>query len=522
MMTYLRYWLPVGFLLVGVGVGWFLPSFSSKWPIVVMGFLLLPLAWSFHYLEKATFSWREPEVYLWLSVGLGLLTSALAANPYLALRGWFIFLAGALVYLLVRSLTPEHRQPLLIGVTFVGVVTVGWSYLATKTSLSIPWVPSVSKDPLLLAAASLLPLACAVLLLVRARDWGLRIVFAATSVLLLSPWAFPNTWHTWQNSWAALVQQMHVVTQVFSAHPVVGVGLGNYAYYFSRFASDASVFVQHAPSSIVDVVVGFGTLPIFAFVIFLYFSVRQVVAQKIRINWVYVACLCLLGIVTFVTFVDHPVVVLSWSVLLGLMSTPLITKEQSDVDTRKIFRRLLIGGGGVVAILSLAMGLGINRFGKAERAAQAGDTKSASSLYASALRFDADPEARRAYAESLWLNGHQKKELSEAEHQAQLAYQWNREDAFAYQVAARVAFSAGKNADAEQLYEEVLKRDTFFSLDAAVSLAGVYKKQSKTAEERQVLEQALIPFTPEVIAKGFAFSTIPQQLEQIKKRLAEL
>jgi tetratricopeptide (TPR) repeat protein len=512
----------VGFLLIAVAAGWFLPSFTSKWPLVVMGFLLLPLAWSFHYLVKIKFSWREPAVYLWLSVGLGLISSALAANPYLALRGWLVFLAGVVVYFLVRSLTPEHRQPLMIGIVIVGVVIVGWSYLATKTSLSIPWVPVVSKDPLLLTAAVLLPLACAIILLIRAQGRGLRVLFAAIAIFLVSPWVLPSTWQAWHSAWAALTQQMNVLQQIFSAHPLVGVGSGNYTFYFPRFASNASVYAEHAPSSLVDAIVGFGILPIAAFLVFLFFSIQPLVAQKAKMPWVYVACLGLLGAVACVVFVDHPAVALSWPILFGLMSSPFITQEGSSQETRRIFRRSLLVGGWVVALLSLAMGFGINRFGRAERAAQSGDTKSAASLYASALHFDADPMQRRAYAESLWLNGHQKKDLAEAEHQARLAYQWNREDTFAYQVAARIAFSEGNNAEAERLYKEVLQRDRFFSLDAAISLADVYKKQGKKVEEQQLVEQTLAPFTVEVVEKGFAFSTISQQLEQIKKRLVDL
>jgi hypothetical protein len=522
MMTYLRYWLPVGFLLLAVAIFWFLPSFSSKWPLVVIGFMLLPLAWSFHFLVKQKFSWREPSMYLWIAVALALISSIFASNPYAALHGWFVFLVSVVVYLLVRSLTAEHRTPFMVGVIIVGLIVVIWSYLATKTSLFLPWLPSVGKDPLLLAASTLLPLACALGLLFRDRKWAMRIGLVVLVIILLSPWTLPTTWHAWQDSWVTLTKQTQLIQQVFSSHPVVGVGLGNYTEYFPRFVKDASIFAQHAPSSIIEGLVSFGLLPLLAFLAFLFFSIRQMMLQKSVAAWVSFAGLVLFGAIVFISFGDHPMFALSWPILFGLMSKPLVTQEQPSKETRQLLRRSLIAGGWVLAVVSLAMGLGINRFGRAERAAQSGDTKNAATLYAAALRFDPDPEQRRAYAESLWLNGHQTKDLNEAEHQAKLAYQFNREDAFAYQVAARIAFAQGNNTEAERLYREVINRDPFFSLDAFISFADVYKKQKKTSEERQILQQAMANYTPEVLSKGFVFPNTPQQLEAIKKRLEEL
>jgi len=72
------------------------------------------------------------------------------------------------------------------------------------------------------------------------------------------------------------------------------------------------------------------------------------------------------------------------------------------------------------------------------------------------------------------------------------------------------------------VYRETLARDPWFSLDAYVAFADVYKKQDKVREEKAVLDEALSRFSEAIRQRGLAFPAMRDQLERIQQRRTAL
>ena len=522
MMTSLRYWSPVGFALLALGVAAGLPTFSSKWSHVVVGFLVLPLLWSFHYIQKQPTYPRNSNFWVWGLALLGLVSALLAPNPYTAVLGWVVLVAGLVIFQLDRSFTVEHRPVVLVGLVVIGVTGAGLSLLATKTGLNIPWLPPIGKDPLGLAAFVLLPLASGVILFKRQAVWK-QFALALSCVVLIIPLVSPSFFQQIKEQWNTTSSLAPATASMFTQHWWAGVGLNNYTYVYPQYAVDASILSHQAPNTLWDILVSTGVFSSLAFVGLLIVSLaglRHLPSKKMRV-------ILLVTIVSFFILFwfgnlwQYPAVLLAFWLLLGLSASPLPTQE-NQAGTRPATRWVTLGLGVVFALQSIVMALGLNRFAAAERAANAGDTKTAVTLYDQSLRFDPDPEQRRAYAESLWLTGHSSKDFGEAERQARRAMQWNRADAYSRQVAARIAFSQEHFADAERVYRETLARDPWFSLDAYVAFADVYKKQDKVREEKAVLDEALSRFSEAIRQRGLAFPAMRDQLERIQQRRTAL
>ncbi len=518
-MTYLRYWAIVGFLLIGAAVLSGVPDFTNKWPHVVVGFLVLPLTWALHYLQKKPLSWREPEFWAWLALAGTLVNTLFAGNVYAASLGWLVVAIGLVVFMAVRTLAQDHRQVLQVGVLLLGALWVGWAMLATHTSLPIPWVPAVAKDPVALAALAVPPLVAGFMLLKRQAFWKNCILLFAV-VVCIAPFVLPSFYIRIQQDW----QQTAVLTQAFASMATsnagFGVGADNATYEYLVSAPVPSVLADRAPSTVLDIVSSFG---IFGTLMLIAILATTLLALRGRSRRTKIVMLAAVGVSQALCWVanvwQYPGVWFGWWVLLGLCAAPLPTVEIRGGDTRRYFRVVSISLSTLIAAQALVMGLGLNRFAAAERMALSGDTKKAASLYAFSLRFDPDPEQRRAYAESLWLNNYQSKELDEAAKQARLAYDWNRHDAFARQIGARVAFSQGHNADAERLYRETLDRDPYFSLEVYLLFSDVYAKQKKTAEARAVLLEGLARYPANPTAGDVPNPVFLQQLQKLRDRV---
>lgn len=521
-MTYLRYWAVVGFLVLGMAITSGLPDFSNKWSHVVVGFLALPLVWSLHYVRKQKWSFRDPELWAGVLLLVTFVGALVAGNAYAALLGWFGLAVGAVVFLGVRSLTAEHRQVFHIGLVSIGVLWVGWSLLATKTSLALPWVPVVAKNPVALAALAVVPLAAGILLLKRQAAWK-NVALAIACAVLIVPFVLPSFYQRLQQDWRATAALAPVYVNITKSHFLLGVGSGNSQYLYPDAATNRALLPDRPPSSVLDVVTSYGVIGTLLFVALLVTSLIGLRQQPRRTKYVLVLAIIVTQVLCWVANLwQYPALWLGWWVLLGLCASPVATSEVQDASTRRSFRYIALTISALIALQAIIMGLGLNRFAAAERAALSGDTKNAATLYAVSLRFDPDPEQRRAYTESLWLNTYQNKDLGEAEKQARLAYQWNRDDAFSRQVAARVAFSQSKYADAERLYRETLERDPVFSLDVYLALADVYKKQGKFVDERAVLQRGLEQYPAKPTLADVAYPAFLQQLQQMRARLEAL
>ncbi len=512
----------MGFLLLSLVISAGLTDLSNKWTHVVLGFMALPIAWSLHFIVKRKWTWKSPEVWALLLAFFTLIGVALAGNPYNALLGWIVLNIGLLVLFATRTLTPEHRSVLLIGTLIIGVLWMGWSFLALHTSVAIPWLPTLSKDPVALGGFALLPLATGATLLKRQSLWKNVLIGIGCGIIVL-PIVLPSFSQRLHQDWKTTAQLAPALEKVFTSHPWFGIGTDNIQYVYPRFATSHSVFAAQAPSSALDMLTSYGGVALLAFIGLIVACVYVRPFRVTRERGIFGVAVVLTVTLAFVANTwQHPALWLGFWIFIGLLAPPVATSEVSDQTTRKGLRRIIISVSTLFAVQAIVMGLGLNHFASAERAALSGDTKNAAKLYAQSLRFDPDPEQRRSYAESLWLNTYQNKDLAEAEHQARLAYQWNRNDAFARQVAARVAFSESKYAEAERLYKESLERDPVFSLDVYISLADVYKKQGKTSEEIAILKQGLAkypesPELPDVMNSGYL-----QQLQTMRERVTTL
>ena len=521
MMTYLRYWALVGFSLLAIGITAGLADLTSKWTHVVVGLLAVPLVWSLHFFIKRKWCFRDPESWAWLLALLVLASSLFSGNPYNALLGWISLVVGLLVWLAVRSFTNEHRPIFFIGLLLVGAAWVGWSLLVLHTSVHISWLPAIAKDPAALAGFAVLPLAVGILSFKRQTIWK-NVALGVACVIVALPLFLPSTYQRLHQDWRSTAVLTRSFVSMVSAHPWLGIGVGNAQYLYPVSAPVRTVIIDRAPSSVLDIVTSYGIVGTLLFIAILVTTLAGLCGRSRRTKWVLVLAIVATQALCWVANLwQYPALWLSWWVLLGLVASPILTQEVSDFSTRRIFRASLLILSCLIGAQAIVMGLGLNRFAAAERAAQSGDTKSAASLYAQSLRFDPDPEQRRAYAESLWLNTYQNKDLAEAERQARLAYQWNRDDAFARQVAGRVAFSESKYAEAERLYREALDRDPYFSLDIYTSLADVYKKQGKTAEEKAILQEGLTKYPTSPTVADVAYPVFLTQLQQMQKRLGE-
>lgn len=518
-MTYLRYWAIVGFLLIGAGVVSGVPDFTNKWPHVVVGFLVLPLTWALHHFQKKPFSLREPALWTWLVLVVTLVSALLAGNVYAASLGWLLLAVGLVVFTAVRTLALDHRQVFLVGLLSLGTLWVGWALLATHTSLPIPWVPAVAKDPAGLAALAIPALVAGFRLFKRQALWKNCLLVLACAVCII-PFVLPSFFTRLQRDWRTTAVLTPAFARMATGHAGFGVGPGNAQYAYPTSAPVRSVLADRAPSTVLDIVSSYGFLGTLIFIALLATSLLGLRGRSFRTKIIMIAAIVVSQALCWVANVwQYPGVWFGWWIVLGLCAAPLPTTEMRGADTQKYFRVVSISLSIVIAAQAIIMGLGINRFAAAERLALSGDTKKAASLYALSLRFDPDPEQRRAYAESLWLNNYQNKDLDEAAKQARLAYDWNRNDAFARQIGARVVFSQGHYADAERLYRETLERDPYFSLEVYILFSDVYAKQKKSAEARAVLQEGLAHYPENATAGDVPNPVFLQQLQKMRDRL---
>ncbi|MEK7519005.1 MAG: hypothetical protein AAB549_03725 [Patescibacteria group bacterium] len=517
-MTYLRYWAVVGFLLLGVAITAGLPDVSKKWSHVVVGFYVLPLVWSMHYVRKQKWTFYDPATWAGVLLFVALAGALMAGNAYAGMLGWFGLTVGVVVFLGVRSLTAEHQPVFHIGLVSIGVLWVGWSLLATKTSLALPWVPVLAKDPVTLVALAILPLAAGIMMFKRQTLWKNVLLVIGCAVLVV-PFALPSFYTRVRQDWQTTAALAPAYVNIAKSHFLLGVGSGNSQYLYPNAATNRALLPDRPPSSVLDVVTSYGVISTLLFVALLVTSLFGLRQQSRKTRYVLVLAIVVTQALCWVANLwQYPALWLSWWVLLGLCASPVTTSEVQDAGTRRFFRYTVLTISALIALQAIVMGLGLNRFAAAERAALSADTKNAAKLYAVSLRFDPDPEQRRAYAESLWLNTYQNKNLAEAERQARLAYQWNRNDAFARQIAARVAYSQSNYNDAERLYLETLDRDPYFSLDVYVALADVYKKQGKTTEERDIIQEGLKQYPDSPTLSDVANPVCLTQLQQMQKR----
>lgn len=518
-MTYLRYWAIVGFLLIGAGVLHGVPDFANKWPHVVVGFLVLPLTWALHYLQKKPSSIRESDLWTWLLLVVTLISALFAGNIYAASLGWLVLAIGLVVFTAVRTLAADHRQVFLVGLLGIGTLWLGWALLGTHTSFPIPWVPAVAKNPVAIAALSVPLLAAGCMLFKRQAFWKNSLLVLACTVCIL-PLVLPSFFTRLQQDWRITAVLVPSFARMSTAHIGFGVGPGNAQYAYPTSAPVRSVLVERAPSTVLDIVSSYGILGTLIFITLLVTSLLGLRGRSLRTKIVMVAAIVILQALCWVANVwQYPGIWFGWWVLLGLCAQPVPTTEITGASTRKYFRLASMSLSMVIAVQAIVMGMGLNRFATAERMALSGDTKKAVGLYALSLRFDPDPEQRRAYAESLWLNNYQNKDLDEAAAQARLAYDWNRNDAFARQIGARVAFSQGHYADAERLYRETLERDPYFSLEVYILFSDVYAKQQKTAEARAILQEGLARYPENATAGDVPNLVFLQQLQKMRDRL---
>lgn len=523
MMTYLRYWLPVGLLLLVYTVAFGLPDLSNKWPHVVIGFMALPLAWSFHFLVSQKFSLKEPQFWLGIFLVLSFISSIIASNPYTAMLNWLVIFVGAIIYTLIRSLNSEHRLPLLVGLLIINFIGIAWSLLAKSVALPINWLPPIGKAPIALASAGIFAIIISVLLFQNLKSKIQKIVLTLAIVLFASVLFLPSFFQNVGKFWSTLQPQLPVAAKIIKAEPIFGIGLNNYQYYYPQFTKITWSFVTQSPDAWFESLISFGLLPVLVFVIFLFFTFKSILAGQNKVNKICVISGVILTLIllAFSKIIDFPIVVINFWIILGIGTRSLLTQEVKDVTTRRVFRYSLIGIGIILAGQSLSMGLGINRFARAERAALSGDSKTAIGLYAQSLKFDFDPEQRRAYAESLWLQEHQTKNLDLAEKHAKLSIAWNRQDAYSRQILARINFSKQNYPEAEKNYLEALRRDPVFSLDIYFSLADVYKKQNKTEEEKAVLKKVFNYYPENFSPSDAAYPSFFEQLKAVKKRLQD-
>ena len=523
MMTYLRYWLPVGFLLLIYAVGFGLPDLSNKWPHVVIGFMALSLAWSFHFLIKQKFSLIEPQFWLGIFLVLSFISSVIASNPYAALLNWLVIFVGAIIYTLVRSLNSEHRLPLLAGLLIINFIGIAWSLLAKSANFPINWLPPIGKAPIALASLGIFAITLAVLVYQQLKNKIQKVILIVIIVLFVTVLFLPSVFQNVGKFWSTLKPQLPVAGKILKAEPIFGIGLNNYQYYYPQFTKGTSLLVSQSPNAWFESGLSFGLLPVLAFLVFLFFTFKSILVDQNKINKILISCGVVLTLLflAFGKITDYSIVIINFWIILGIGTQALPTQEVKDKNTSTIFRYILIVAGIVLAIQSLSMGLGINRFARAERVAKSGDSKTAIGLYTQSLKFDFDPEQRRAYAESLWLQEHNNKNFALAEQQAKLAIAWNRQDAYGRQILARINFSRQNFALAEKYYLEALQRDSIFSLDIYFSLADVYKKQNKIAEEKAILKKVFNYYPENFSPSDVAYPSFFDQLKAIKNRLQE-
>ncbi|RJO59513.1 tetratricopeptide repeat protein [Candidatus Parcubacteria bacterium] len=524
MMTYLRYWLPVGLLLLIYAVAFGLPELSNKWPHVVIGFMALPLAWSFHYIVKKRFSWQEPLFWLAVFLGLSFISSMVAANPYSAILNWLVIFVGAIIFVLIRTLTPEHRRFLLIGLLIINFIGITWCVLAKRVNFPIAWLPPAGTFPIILGGLGIFSLALIFLTLSSATRKFQKIILIFPVIAFAAPLSLPGFYKSLGNSWQNTQKQIPVMSKILKAYPIFGIGLDNYQYHYPQNTRDTALYAVQSPNVWFEHLISFGPFAFLSFLVFLFLALKNIWHHQPKTDrLIFYGGIFMMAIISAITKTTNFLIfIIDFWILLGLGVQPFATQEVKGANTLSLFRYVLICVGLVFAIQSLSMGWGINRFAKAERSALNGDTKTAVELYAQSLKFDFDPEQRRAYAESLWLQEHNSKNFVDAEKQAKLAIKWNRKDAFARQILARIYFSQQKYAEAEKHYSEALALDPIFSLDAYIALADVYKKQEKPKEEENILAKVFDFYPQNFTQQSMANQTLFQQLSRIKERLENL
>ena len=520
-MTYLRYWSPVAALLATFGVSLGLPAWPEKWTQAVLVFLLLPLAWSLHYVARSPWQWRSPQIWLWGALSVSLLQSVFVPNPYAGIVGWLSLFVLALVVTVSQSLTPEHRLPMLWGMLVLSVVTVGMSLLPMWVALPWQWVPPVGQSALNLAAAALPGLVSAGLLLWSAKRWG-RILAAVGLAACLLPVLRPALPVAVRDAWHVQAQQSTAMQRLAQARPL-GIGLGQYATVYPRFAKALTFQPAFAPSSVVEYGLGLGALPSVAWFGFFAFAILSMWRARMQHRWIF------LGGIVFLLGFSSIAPVLQWSgalvglgVLFGLGVQPLQTQETGGPSTRRWLRRGLLAVVLLLAAWSVGLTVAARAYVAAERLHRAGEDQLAAQQYQRALRLDPDPGKRWQYADMLWLLEHRTGQLAEAQRQAQLATAWNQDSSQAWQIEARIAYTQGKFIDAERFYQDALRRDPVFALDLYFSLADVYKKQGKVNEERAVLQRGLEQYPEKPTLADVANPFFLEQLTRMRGRLSSI
>jgi len=521
MMTHLRYWSPVAALLATFGASVVLPAWPEKWSQAVLVFLLLPLAWSLHYVVRSPWQWRSPQVWLWGALSLSLVQSAFVPNPYAGIVGWLSLFVFALVVTVSQSLTLEHRLPLLWGILALCVATVGMSLLPMWVALPWQWVPPVGQSALSLAAISLPGLVSADMLLRSAKRWQ-QILATVGLVACLLPLLRPALPVAVRDAWQAQAQQRAAIQRLVQARPL-GVGFGQYATVYPRFATVLTFQPQHAPSSVVEYGLGLGALPSLAWFGFCIFALTSVWKASGWHRWIF-SCgiIFLLGFGSVAPVLQWPGALVGLGMLFGLGMQPLQTQETSGPSTRRWLRRALLAVVLLFAAWSVGLAVAARAYVTAERLHRTGEDKLAAQQYQRALRLDPDPGKRWQYADMLWLLEHRTGQLAEAQHQAQLATAWNQDSSQAWQIEARIAYTQGEFGTAERLYQDAIRRNPFFSLDLYFNLADVYKKQGKVTDERAILEEALGRYPASPTAADVANLFILEQFQRLRDRLIAL
>lgn len=342
------------------------------------------------------------------------------------------------------------------------------------------------------------------------------------------------------SSFASRYQFYRASLKMVLAHPILGVGVGNFERFYPQYQTDFRWFSKRSHSLSCDLLAEGGVLSFIIFYLIAAFIFREIIkklpedSNKIRVLRLAGALgAALLLLHTQLDIDNHVLVLPIWGVALLGLAWGLPSREElkanSWQDGWSGAQRYFISGNSVLALIVVGIfcisgqawgGQYYSTIGKIYL--DMGEAEKARQCYSWASEYD--PKVGEYWRQMAALTLNQCDSEERAKSLAQsirfFAIQAATVDPHRASVQSLLGQGMELNGDlqeAELSYKRSLELDSKNSPDSYTNLARVYAKQGKLKEAEKTLDSAFAVFTDELVNENDLFDF---RFKEIKERLA--